>query len=50
MKKCEHAGCRCGDAKVERSGRQYCSEFCASGRTAAGGQGKGCGCGHADCA
>jgi hypothetical protein len=44
---CEHPGCSCGASGVERDGRRYCSEECASSgaeRTPGG-----CGCGHPDC-
>ena len=51
---CAHPGCKCHDASVEKSGKQYCSDHCAGAGTAPGGtvpaQAKqGCGCGHPAC-
>jgi len=43
--KCAHEGCNCREAVVERNGRLYCSEACAS----AGKGGEACGCGHPGC-
>jgi hypothetical protein len=43
---CEHPGCSCR-GNIQREGRSYCSESCASAgaeRTPGG-----CGCGHPDC-
>jgi hypothetical protein len=44
---CEHPGCSCGASGVERDGRRYCSEECASSGTER--TPGGCGCGHPDC-
>jgi hypothetical protein len=44
---CSHSGCHCPAQDIERDGRRYCSEECASqGDQQAGG---GCRCGHATC-
>jgi hypothetical protein len=48
--KCEHAGCRCGEAALERGGKRYCSDHCAQERTDGTAGRKGCGCGHPGCA
>ena len=49
---CSHDGCHCADATVERDGKNYCSERCADAalQGAAAAKGKGCPCGHPDCA
>ena len=51
--KCQHPGCACSEASVERNGRQYCSEECAeqhsSGEKPAS-SGRSCECDHAGCA
>ena len=49
---CAHEGCHCTDATTERDGKNYCSERCADAslQGSAAGKGKGCPCGHPDCA
>jgi hypothetical protein len=44
---CDHPGCGCSGATLERDGRHYCSESCA--RQATEGGSGACDCGHADC-
>jgi hypothetical protein len=46
---CQHTGCRCSDATVERDGKKYCSESCAVQDTS-GRREQHCGCGHPACA
>jgi hypothetical protein len=47
---CAHRGCTC-QASMDRSGRSYCSEHCASQDAAPEStpQAGGCGCGHPGC-
>jgi hypothetical protein len=45
---CQHEGCRCNEARVEREGRKFCSETCAD--SAHDRKGAPCPCGHPDCA
>jgi hypothetical protein len=52
--KCQHPGCQCADASIERNGRQYCSEECAEQHSGGPGEptassGRSCECGHAGC-
>jgi hypothetical protein len=48
---CSHSSCRCGDATVEREGKNYCSERCADSALSSAGTSQGkCPCGHPDCA
>jgi hypothetical protein len=42
--KCAHQGCDC-EGTLDRGGKKYCSDACAS----AGSTTAGCGCGHAGC-
>jgi hypothetical protein len=44
---CEHPGCTCADNGIDRDGRKYCSDECAS--LAAERAPGGCDCGHPDC-
>jgi hypothetical protein len=46
---CDHRGCRCEDAPVERGNERYCSERCADMEMSATPDPL-CQCGHADCA
>jgi hypothetical protein len=46
---CEHTGCHCTDATVERDGKQFCSERCADAAQSKP-RGAACDCGHPDCA
>jgi hypothetical protein len=47
---CNHPECDCTSATVERNGKSYCSEACATGTARGAGNGRtGCGCGHAGC-
>jgi len=46
---CEHRGCRCTDAHIQRGGRRFCSERCAEQESAANPE-PSCHCGHPDCA
>jgi hypothetical protein len=46
---CQHQGCRCDEANVERGGKRYCSERCAEIQTSGKHQ-PHCPCGHPDCA
>jgi len=46
---CAHPGCVCeveSGAAVSKDGKNYCSEFCASGE---GASLEDCQCGHSDC-
>ena len=45
---CEHSGCHCQKASVERNGKKYCSETCAEVQTS-GKHGGHCPCGHLSC-
>jgi hypothetical protein len=45
---CDHPGCHCPPRNVERDGRHYCSEECASQGSEQRGSG-GCPCGHPGC-
>jgi hypothetical protein len=47
--KCDHRGCRCEDAPVERGNESFCSEMCAEMEMSATPEPL-CQCGHADCA
>lgn len=47
---CEHPGCHCSEANVEREGKKYCSEKCAESRNESSSSSSRCGCGHPDCA
>ena len=47
---CNHPECDCTETPVERNGKSYCSEACATGvAQAARASSTGCGCGHAGC-
>ena len=46
---CEHEGCHCTDAVVEREGKNFCSERCADALLDST-PSAGCRCGHPDCA
>jgi hypothetical protein len=44
---CDHESCHCQtEVRIERNGRRYCSEHCASADTQ---RSDGCRCGHAGC-
>lgn len=43
---CQHPGCKCANATVDRGGKKYCSNACADKGAAAGGA---CDCGHPGC-
>ena len=44
---CAHSDCLCtSEVGIDRDGRTYCSDYCASDRT----KDKPCECGHAGCA
>jgi hypothetical protein len=45
--KCSHKGCHCGDATLERDGKNFCSERCADAELRKSSD--GCACGHPDC-
>jgi hypothetical protein len=45
---CDHRGCRCKEGNVQREGKSFCSEACATAQTANRHQAK-CPCGHPDC-
>jgi hypothetical protein len=45
---CEHRGCLCQKAKVERDGKSFCSEMCATAQTENRHRAL-CPCGHAGC-
>jgi hypothetical protein len=50
--KCQHQGCQCTEAAVERNGRRYCSDHCAEQQARqreSEASGRGCECGHAEC-
>jgi hypothetical protein len=47
--KCEHRGCNCKGATVERGGKKFCSPSCAE-MEITGRHGKSCPCGHPGCA
>jgi hypothetical protein len=46
---CEHEGCHCTDAVVEREGKKFCSEACADSLLESTSSAD-CPCGHPDCA
>ena len=47
---CNHPDCDCKDTPVERNGKSWCSEACATGvARASADTDAGCGCGHAGC-
>jgi hypothetical protein len=45
---CEHRGCQCEEALVDRGGKKYCSENCAE-RESSGRHVSRCDCGHPSC-
>ena len=48
---CDHKGCHCSDATLEREGKKFCSENCADARNeSASSASSACRCGHPDCA
>jgi hypothetical protein len=47
--KCDHRGCNCEGATVERGGKRFCSSTCAEVETTGRHQAH-CPCGHPDCA
>lgn len=46
--KCDHRGCNCEGATVERGGKRFCSAACAEVETTGRHQAH-CPCGHPDC-
>jgi hypothetical protein len=47
--KCAHTSCSCEAGAIDREGRKYCSEKCATLPQGNAPSAKGCGCGHPDC-
>lgn len=45
---CEHDGCHCEHTKVDRRGKKFCSEACASVSPTSSREPE-CPCGHPDC-
>jgi hypothetical protein len=45
---CEHQGCHCREAGVERAGKKFCSETCADAQLT-GRHSEHCPCGHPNC-
>jgi hypothetical protein len=45
---CQHRGCNCSPADVERQGRVFCGERCAEMETT-GQHEAACPCGHREC-
>lgn len=47
---CQHPECDCATTTVERNGKNFCSNACATGAAnMAADDEEGCGCGHPDC-
>ena len=46
---CEHRGCQCEEALVDRGGKKFCCENCAE-RESSGRHVSRCDCGHPPCA
>ncbi len=45
---CQHHGCPCQNASIERDGKKFCSEKCAEMETT-GRHASHCACGHPSC-